>query len=85
MLSIINVNIPISITETTNLSSAIQLEKGKRVVAIEFTTPDYTNSVSTSVSIMSAAGRSLSTVASIGKNTAKTILLLLNSINAIIL
>lgn len=55
------INIPIAVSGTSFNSLPFYLEKGVRIIAWEFTTPDYTVARTTTVSVLSAAGRTLGT------------------------
>ena len=70
MFSILSIPISIEETGTEFISSPIYIPVGIKVLGWEFTTPDYTNSVTTTVSILSAAGRTMYTGSEINEDTA---------------
>lgn len=66
------VPITIEVTGTEFLSSAIPLEMGLRLLGWEFTTPDYTNVVTTTLTVLSVGARTLVTGSAVNKDTAST-------------
>jgi len=71
MISIIPIPITIAVAGLTHDSEVQKIAEGVRVIGWEFTTPNYTNAVTTSLSVISAAGRTLvSSDAPVNEDTA---------------
>jgi len=66
------VTITIAVTGTSFTSDVFSLESGKRVIGWDFTTPTYTNDVTTTLSIMSVTGNTLLSSSAIARTTGNT-------------
>jgi len=72
MISTLLISIPIAVTGTSHVSAAMSLESGKRVIGWDFTTPTYTNDVTTTLSVMSVTGNTLVSGSAIARTTGST-------------
>jgi hypothetical protein len=72
MFRTLEIPITIAVSGRTNLSSVISLESGVRVLGWDFTTPTYTNAVTTTLSVMSANGNAMLSSSAIARTTVDT-------------
>lgn len=72
MFRTIVVPITIAVTGTSFTSDTIQLESGVRILGWDFTTPTYTNVVTTTLSVMGANGSAILSSSAIAKTTLDT-------------
>jgi hypothetical protein len=70
MFNILPVTISIAVAGLTHDSDVVSIPEGLRVIGWEFTTPDYTNAVTTTLSVLSATGRSMVSGSAINEATA---------------
>lgn len=70
MFKIIPVDISIAVAELTHDSDVVKIPDGVRICGWEFTTPNYENAVTTTLSVISAAGRTLVSGSAINEATA---------------
>jgi hypothetical protein len=70
MFSVLEIPIAIAVSGTSFNSDPVYIPEGVRVLGWEFTTPDYTVARTTTMSIVSAAGRTLVSGSAINEATA---------------